>query len=84
MEDRKIKLSPVKYFNARLLHYSRSFATNLEYFFFAQFVIEQKKVVDSINIALKKIQGQPLTASKIKSGVNKLKSLVFRNKHIYF
>ena len=52
--NKDIKLSPVKYFNARLLHYSGRFATNPEYLFFAQFVIEQKKVSDSINIALKK------------------------------
>ena len=52
-DDREIKLSPVKYFNARLLHYSGRFATNPEYLFFAQFITEQKKVSDSINIALK-------------------------------
>ena len=67
-EDRKIKLSPVKYFNAGLLHYSGRFATNPEYIFFAQFIMEQKKVSDSINIALKKIQ--PVTASQIKSDLN--------------
>jgi hypothetical protein len=39
-EEREIKLTPVKYFNARLLHYSGRFATNPEYLFFAQFVIE--------------------------------------------
>jgi hypothetical protein len=72
-EEREIKLTPVKYFNARLLHYSGRFATNPEYIFFAQFVIEQKKVSDSINIALKKMQGQPVTASQMKSDVNKLK-----------
>ena len=33
--ERQIKLSPVKYFNARLLHYSARFATNPEYLFFA-------------------------------------------------
>ena len=59
------------------------FATSSEYLFFAQFVIEQKKVADSINIALKKIQGQPLTASQIKSDVNKLKVYFVRNKHTY-
>ena len=75
-EERDIKLSPVKYFNARLLHYSGRFASNSEYLFFAQFVLEQKKVSDSINIALKKIQGQSITASQIKSDVNKLRSLV--------
>ena len=84
MEERKIKLSPVKYFNARLLHYSGRFATNSEYLFFAQFVTEQKKVADSINIALKKIQGQPITASQIKSDVNKLKSLVCQDQAYLF
>ncbi|XP_028408493.1 uncharacterized protein LOC114531049 [Dendronephthya gigantea] len=84
MEERKIKLSPVKYFNARLLHYSGRFATNSEYLFFAQFVTEQKKVADSINIALKKIQGQPVTASQIKSDVNKLKSLVCQDQAYLF
>jgi hypothetical protein len=37
-----IKLSPIKYFNARLLHYSEQFATNPEYLFFAQFIMEEK------------------------------------------
>jgi hypothetical protein len=32
MEERTIKLTPVKYFNARLQHYSGRFATNSEYF----------------------------------------------------
>jgi len=45
----------VKYFNARLQHYSGRFATNPEYLlFFAQFIIEKRKVSDSINIALRK------------------------------
>ena len=44
-EDRDIKLSPVKYFNARLLHYSGRFATNPEYLFFAQFIMEQKSII---------------------------------------
>ena len=84
MKERKIKLTPVKYFNARLIHYSGRFATNPEYVFFAQFVIEQKKVSYSINIALKKIQGQPPTASQIKSDVNKLKSLVCQEQAYLF
>ena len=41
--ERKEKLTPVRYFNARLLHYSGRFAMNPEYLFFAQFIIEQKK-----------------------------------------
>ena len=83
-DEGKIKLSPVKYFNARLLHYSGRFATNSEYLFFTQFVLEQKKVADSINISLKKIQGQPITASQIKSDVNKLKSMVCQDQAYLF
>ena len=37
--ERKEKLTPVRYFNARLLHYSGRFAMNPEYLFFAQFII---------------------------------------------
>ena len=60
--QRDIKLTPVKYFNARLLHYSGRFSINPEYLFFAQFIIEQKKISDNINIAMEKIHGKPLTA----------------------
>ena len=56
--ERQIKVTPVKYFNARLLHHSGRFASNPEYLFFAQFIIEQKKVPDNINIAFKKVYGQ--------------------------
>ena len=63
--QRDIKLTPVKYFNPRLLHYSRRFATNPKYFFFAQFIIEQKKISDNISIAMKKAIGQDITASSV-------------------
>ena len=36
--DRKEKLTPVKYFYARLLHHRRRFGMNPEYLFFAQFI----------------------------------------------
>ena len=41
--EREIKLTPTKYFKARLLHHSGRFATNPEYLFFAQFIIEQRR-----------------------------------------
>ena len=59
--ERKIKLPPTKCFNAWLPHHSGRFATNPDYFF-AQFIIEQKKVSDGINIALKKVYSQFVTA----------------------
>ena len=53
--ERALNLSPTQYFNARLLHYSGRFAMNPQYLFFAQFIIEQKKVSDGISIALSKV-----------------------------
>ena len=82
--DRKEKLTPVRYFNARLLHYSGRFAINSEYLFFAQFIIEQKKVSDSINIALKKLQGQPLTALQFRSNEQCVKNLIFKDQAYLF
>ena len=82
--EREVKLSPVKYFNARLLHYSGRFATNPEYLFFAQFIVEQKKVSDSINIALKKIHGQPITASQIRSNPQSLQNLICQDQAYLF
>ena len=82
--ERKIKLTPTKYFNARLLHHSGRFASNPEYLFFAQFIIEQKKVSDSINIALKKVHGQSVTASQIRSNVQTLQNLICQDQACLF
>ena len=82
--ERDIKLTPVKYFNARLLHYSGRFSTNPEYLFFAQFIIEQKKVSDNINIAMKKIHEQPLTASSIRSDREHLENLISKDQAYLF
>ena len=82
--DRKEKLTPVRYFNVRLLHYSGRFAMNPEYLFFAQFIIEQKKVSDSINIALKKLHGQRLTASQFRSNEQSVKNLIFKDQAYLF
>lgn len=82
--EREVKLSPVKYFNARLLHYSGRFATNPEYLFFAQFIIEQKKISDSINISLTKVHGQSLTASHLRSNAQSLKNLICQDQAYLF
>ena len=52
--ERQIKLSPVKYFNARLLHHSGRFARNPDYLFFAQFIIERKKYLTASTLHLRK------------------------------
>ena len=82
--ERDVKLSPVKYFNARLLHYSGRFATNPEYLFFAQFITEQKKVTDSINIALKKVHGQSVTESQVRSNTQILQNLISQDQAYLF
>lgn len=83
--ERKIRLTPVKYFNARLLHYSGRFAMNSEYLFFAQFVLEQKKVSDSITIALKKLHSQPVTASQFRAANDQyVKNLIFKEQAYLF
>ena len=85
--EKSVNLSPSKYFNARLSclsYYSSRFAMNPEYLFFAQFIIEQKIVSDSINIALSELHGQSLTASDLRSNVPKLKNLVFQEQAYLF
>ena len=75
-----MSISPLKYFNARLLNYTGRFARNLEYLFFAQYVTEQKKVQDSINISLKKVQGRTFTAHEVRNmNQQTLNSLIFSN-----
>ena len=51
---------------------------------FAQFIIEQKKVFDSINIALKKIQSQPISASQQRSNEQILQNLVCQDQAYLF
>ena len=46
--------------------------------------LNKRKFLTAISIALKKIQGQPPTASQIKSDVNKLKSLVCQEQAYLF
>ena len=51
---RDVQLSPVKYVNARLLHYSGRFATNPEYLLYAQFIIEQQKYLMVLILLLRR------------------------------
>ena len=43
-----------------------------EYLFFAQFIKEQEKESDSINIAVTKVHGLSLTSSNLRSSVESL------------
>ena len=66
------------------MHYSGKFATNPEYLFFAQFIMEQKKISDSINIALKKVHGHSVTASQVKSNSQAFQNLLFQDQAYLF
>ena len=56
------KLSPIKYFNQRLLNYTQLFVSEADYIFYAVSVTQQLKINSQINIALKKVCGGQLTA----------------------
>ena len=66
------------------MHYSGKFATNPEYLFFAQFIMEQKKISNSINIALKKVHGQSVTASQVKSNSQAFQNLLLQDQAYLF
>ena len=48
---------------------------NAEHLFFAQFIIEQKKISDGINVALTKVRRQSHTASNLRFSVQSLQIL---------
>ena len=60
--DREIRLSPVKYFNQRLLNYKNIFSYCTDYIFYAQFVLQQLNLNSQINIAMKKVKNNTFTA----------------------
>ena len=62
---RKFHLTPSKYFNQRLLHYSQQFASDTDYIFFPHAVMQKIQLNDQINIATKKIASDSLNAGKL-------------------
>ena len=58
--EQEVKLSPVKYFNQKLLNYAQLFASDSDYIFFALSVTQQLKLNSQINIAIKKLCGRNL------------------------
>ncbi|KAK3094305.1 hypothetical protein FSP39_000082 [Pinctada imbricata] len=60
---RTVKLTPKKYFNARILNRTGEFARNIEYLFFAQYISEHKQIMDNISIAMRKSFSQTSSGS---------------------
>lgn len=74
--ERDIKLSPSKYFNQRLLNCKQNFASNSDYIFFTQFVLQQLSLSSQINIALKKTLGNVTAGMLSTSRSSTVKSLI--------
>ena len=63
--DRQVKLSPNKYFNQRLLNYKQRFASESDYIFFAHAVYQQPNMTSHINIVMRKVCSNSLTAGML-------------------
>lgn len=62
---REINLTPIKYFNQRLLNSKQTFASEAYYIFYAHSVCQQLNMTSHINIAMQKVCANPLTAGML-------------------
>ena len=62
-----MNITHTKYFNQRLLNYTQRFASDPNYIFFAHNVSQKLNLKSRINIALKKVAGNNLTAGMIRA-----------------
>ena len=65
--ERDVPLSPVKYFNQRLLNYTQRFSSDTDYIFFVHSVLLKLQLNTQINIAMQKICSDSLTAGMLSS-----------------
>ena len=63
--ERDVKLSPSKYFNQRLLNCSQKFASDADYIFFAHQVLQQLNLRSKVNIAMRKVTCNNITAGML-------------------
>ena len=81
--SRPRKLSLRKYFQARLTSCDNRFASNTEYLFYSQYLVEHKQVMDSINIALPKANLPKNDEENVNAGIFKsaesLRSLIMHD-----
>ena len=82
---KELKLSPVKYFNQRLLNYTQIFASDSDYIFYALPVTQELKLNSEINIALRKVFNGTVTAGMLsQSVVETVQSFVGKDKAYRF
>ncbi|XP_072048303.1 uncharacterized protein [Amphiura filiformis] len=87
-DDREDKLSPSRYFNARIFSADNRFARNPEYIFFALHATEVRQICDNIQIALhrgstKTADGRKITASMLRNH-EEVKGLIRRDEGYRF
>ena len=63
--EREIPFIPSKYFNQRLLNYTQKFASDNDYIFFANTVLQKFQLNSQISIAMKKVLSNDLTAGML-------------------
>ena len=61
--DREVPLSPIKYFNQRLLNYKQKFSSDPDYIFFANSVTQQLNLNSRVNTAMQKVKSTILDKS---------------------
>ena len=66
----KVELSPTKYFNQRLLNYAQKLSSDSDYSFFAHSVIQEMNLNNEVNIAMRKVASNQLTAGMLNSNFN--------------
>ena len=80
---RKVELSPTKYFNQRLLNYTQKLSS--DYIFFAYSLIQNLSLSNHINIAMRKVASNQLTADMLRSNFNeKVQKFIARDQAFTF
>ena len=64
---REVPLTPCKYFNQRLLNYSQHFASDPDYIFFADLVMQKIQLNDQISTSMRKVTSNSLNAGMLSS-----------------
>ena len=76
-------MSPCKYFNQRLLNYTQKFASDPDYIFYAQSVTQHLNLNSCINIAMKKVKADGMTAGRVSQNFKETISGLIANDDAY-
>ena len=80
-----MSLSPVKYFNQRLLNYTQKFASDSDYIFFVHSVLQQQNLNSRISISMRKVTSNSLNAGILSQNFEKtIKELVASDSAFHF